>query len=308
MARRTARRRDDGRADRLGVCSARLRQRSPRPRAATPSSIVIVDGTPPGTQLPRGSTMDAAASATVCDGQRRRVGFVPTELAASCATTPTTRQSRSGHPLRSDLRASTASPRPARTRPRRPQPRPRDRVHHDAGQRLDQQHLPILGIAASAARNQAASHPPKEHPDDHHHHVPAPVEITRRRLTGLLAAVTAAAAAVTWTVTTAAIDNNTAQPARAATSSWPYGAVDNPVGMPHHCRRRCDGRGQRRTDRRRRRLPRHRVRRLSKRRTTGSRRRRLPRHRHHRVPVSADRPCAHSLDTTGNQTNPRSPP
>ena len=62
--------------------------------------------------------------------------------------------------------------------------------------------------------------------------LPAPVEITRRRLTGLLAAVTAATAAVTWTVTTAAIDNNTAQPARAATSSWPYGAVDNPVGMP----------------------------------------------------------------------------
>jgi hypothetical protein len=62
--------------------------------------------------------------------------------------------------------------------------------------------------------------------------VPAPVEITCRRLTGLLAAVTAATATVTWTVTTAAIDHHSAQPARAATSSWPYGAVDNPVGMP----------------------------------------------------------------------------
>ena len=61
--------------------------------------------------------------------------------------------------------------------------------------------------------------------------VHAPVEITRRRLSGLLAAVTAATAAVTWTVTTTAIDNAD-QPARAATTSWQYGAVDNPLGMP----------------------------------------------------------------------------
>jgi hypothetical protein len=62
--------------------------------------------------------------------------------------------------------------------------------------------------------------------------VHAPVEITRCRLTGLLAAVTAATAAVTWTVTTAAIDNNTVQPARATTSSWQYGALGNPLGLP----------------------------------------------------------------------------
>jgi hypothetical protein len=54
----------------------------PDPRAATPSSIVIIDGTPLGTQLARGSTMDAAADATACDGEQRRAGFAPTDLAA----------------------------------------------------------------------------------------------------------------------------------------------------------------------------------------------------------------------------------
>jgi hypothetical protein len=54
----------------------------PNPRAATPSSIVIIGGTSPSAELARGSTMDAAENSSSCDGQRRRAGFFPTDLAA----------------------------------------------------------------------------------------------------------------------------------------------------------------------------------------------------------------------------------